>query len=68
MVTNQPQYSAAHLDPVLDGTFDRCMRDGVIPMAWSPLAGGRLVTGEGMPEGLMATIDRLAELNKRLSS
>jgi predicted oxidoreductase len=24
------------------------MRDGVTPLAWSPLAGGRLATGEGL--------------------
>lgn len=61
IVATQPQYSAAHLDPFLDGTFDRSMRDGVIPMAWSPLAGGRLISGEGMRDDLMAVIDRLAE-------
>ena len=66
MVTNQPQFSAAYLDPFLDGTLDSCMRDGVTPMAWSPLAGGRLATGEpgsdGSPTpGLMAVIDRLAQ-------
>ena len=66
MVTNQPQYSAAHLEPFLDGTLDRCMRDGVTPMAWSPLAGGHLATGEPGADGspspdLMAVIDRIAE-------
>src|SRR5690606_23785151 len=47
LAANQPEYSAAHLDPLRDGTFDACMRDGVTPMAWSPLAGGRLATGAG---------------------
>ena len=41
LVSNQPEYSAAHLDPLRDGTFDACMRDGITPLAWSPLAGGR---------------------------
>ena len=44
LVTNQPEYSAAHLDPLRDGTLDACMRDGIVPLAWSPLAGGRLAT------------------------
>ena len=29
LVSNQPEYSAVHLDPLRDGTFDACMRDGV---------------------------------------
>ncbi|MEJ7723915.1 MAG: aldo/keto reductase, partial [Ilumatobacteraceae bacterium] len=28
LVTNQPEYSAVHLDPLHDGTFDACMRHG----------------------------------------
>lgn len=61
LVTNQPEYSAAHLDPLRDGTFDACMRDGVVPLAWSPLAGGRLVSGEGIRPELLAALDGLAE-------
>ena len=47
LVTTQPEYSALHLDPLRDGTLDRAMRDGVTPLAWSALGGGRLATGEG---------------------
>ena len=43
--TNQVQFSPFHLEPMFDGTFDRCMRDGVQPMAWSPTGGGRLFNG-----------------------
>ena len=48
LTTNQPEYSAVHLAPLRDGTFDACMRDGVTPLVWSPLAGGRLATGDGV--------------------
>jgi predicted oxidoreductase len=58
--TTQPEYSAAALNPLRDGTFDLCMRDGVTPLAWSPLAGGRLVTGENIRPELLAVIDELA--------
>lgn len=58
--TSQPEYSPAALGPMRDGTFDLCMRDGVTPLAWSPLAGGRLVTGEKMRPELMAVIDDIA--------
>jgi predicted oxidoreductase len=43
--TNQVQFNPFHLDPMFDGTFDRCMAAGVRPMAWSPTGGGRLFTG-----------------------
>ena len=60
MVSTQPQYAVNHLDPMRDGTFDRAMRDGVTPLAWSPLAGGAVVTGEGLPAELMVVLDELA--------
>jgi predicted oxidoreductase len=37
------------------------MRDGVVPLAWSPLAGGRIPRGEDVPSPLLDTLDRLAE-------
>ena len=37
------------------------MRDGVVPLVWSPLAGGRLATGDGVPAELLTVLDRLAE-------
>ena len=61
IVATQPEYSVAHLQPLRDGMFDRSMRDGMVPLAWSPLAGGRLLTGEGMRPELLETVDRLAE-------
>ena len=61
IATSQPEYSAAHLDPLRDGTFDLCMRDGVVPLVWSPLAGGRLATGSGVTPELLDVLDRLAE-------
>ena len=61
LVTTQPEYSAAHLDPLRDGTFDLCMADGVVPLAWSPLAGGRLIGGDGVQPELIGVLDELAE-------
>ena len=43
LVSTQPEYSAACLDPLRDGTLDLCAEMGMVPLAWSPLAGGRLV-------------------------
>lgn len=61
IVSTQPEFSVAQLQPMRDGTMDRSMRDGVVPLAWSPLAGGRLFSGEGIRPELIETIDRLAE-------
>ncbi len=57
----QPELSVAHLDPLRDGTLDLAQRDGVAVLAWSPLAGGRVATGEGLRPELVSALDRLAE-------
>lgn len=44
LVANQIEISLMHIDPIMDGALDYCMEHGVTPMAWSPLAGGRLVS------------------------
>jgi len=61
IVSNQPEYSAVHLDPLRDGTFDACMAAGTVPLAWSPLGGGRLATGEDVRPELLSVLDALAE-------
>lgn len=63
MVSTQPEYSVLSLGPLRDGTFDRCMRDSVTPMAWSPLGGGRLFDeGSAGPTTELANVlDGLAE-------
>jgi predicted oxidoreductase len=37
------------------------MREAVTPLAWSPLAGGALATGDGVEAALLAKMDELAE-------
>ena len=61
LVSNQPEFSAAHLAPMRDGTFDQCMARGITALAWSPLAGGRIASGEGLSYDLTSTLDRIAE-------
>lgn len=65
LVSTQPEYSVACLDPLRDGTLDLCSEMGMVPLAWSPLAGGRLMAqadGDGgVRPDLLATLDRLAE-------
>lgn len=45
LVTNQLEFHLLHMDPIYDGTFNQCEKLGILPMAWSPLAGGRLFDG-----------------------
>lgn len=62
LVSTQPEFSAAHLDPLRDGTFDLCMELGIAPLAWSPLGGGRLLddTDPSARPELRLLLDELA--------
>jgi predicted oxidoreductase len=42
LATNQIEFNLLHREPITDGTLHQCERLGVLPMAWSPLAGGKL--------------------------
>jgi predicted oxidoreductase len=46
LVTNQIELSPLELGALDDGTLDQAQQLGLRPMIWSPLAGGRLFTGE----------------------
>lgn len=69
IATHQPEWSAVCLDPLRDGVADQCLRLGVTPLAWSPLAGGELglarEEARGRPRGarlaaVIEVLDRLA--------
>ena len=64
LATTQPQLSAAHLDPLRDGTLDLCMESDITPLAWSALAGGSIATGQGVSPALLAVLDELAAREK----
>jgi len=46
LITNQVELSPMQMDALDDGTLDQAQQLGLRPMIWSPLAGGRLFTGE----------------------
>jgi predicted oxidoreductase len=69
IATQQPELSCWRLDPLTDGVLDLCLRERVTPLAWSPLAGGRLGLDADAARGerdgarlaaLLATLDDLA--------
>jgi predicted oxidoreductase len=69
IATHQPELSCWWLEPLRNGLLDQCMRAGVTPLAWSPLAGGHLglsaEAARGKTDGhrlaaLIECLDRLA--------
>jgi predicted oxidoreductase len=45
VVVHQLEFSALQMRALADGTLDQCLDLHIRPMAWSPLGGGRLMTG-----------------------
>jgi predicted oxidoreductase len=46
LVVNQVEISLQKLDCFHDGTLDQCLAEKITPMAWSPLAAGRLASND----------------------
>ncbi len=46
LVTNQIEFSPLQMRALADGTMEQCVDLGLRPMIWSPLAGGRLFSGD----------------------
>ncbi len=60
LASTQPELSALALDSLRDGTLDLCTETGMVPLAWSPLAGGRVATGDGVRPELTVALDSIA--------
>jgi predicted oxidoreductase len=61
LVTQQIELSPLSREVLHDGTLDQCQRLGVQPMIWSPLAGGRLLTGDSAEAlRVRAELERIA--------
>lgn len=45
LMVNQVEISLANFNAINDGTLDQCLSEKITPMAWSPLAGGKLGSG-----------------------
>lgn len=43
LVSTQPEISPLRIDCIENGELDQAMQLGLVPLAWSPLAGGRIV-------------------------
>ncbi|QDP39577.1 aldo/keto reductase [Radiobacillus deserti] len=62
LITNQIEVSAYELENFDDGTINLCQEKGIAPMAWSPLAGGRIFSSEDeKAKRLRAALTKVAE-------
>lgn len=70
LAATQPEISAWVTDALFDGSLDHAQTAGLLPMAWSPLAGGILATGDAPDVGadrfetLIGVLDRIAAANE----
>lgn len=61
LVTNQVEFSPLQMAALADGTLDQCADLGLRPMAWSPLARGRLFEShDEQARRVRAVLDDLA--------
>ncbi|QYU68836.1 aldo/keto reductase [Leptolyngbya sp. 15MV] len=61
IATTQPEISPLRIDCFENGELDQAMRLGLTPLAWSPLAGGRLLDPANERErAVAAELDRVA--------
>jgi len=65
IVSSQPEVSCLNTEALFDGTLDQCQQQGMLAIAWSPLAGGALITGTAKQAKNQPTLDRVvAELDR----
>jgi predicted oxidoreductase len=61
LVATQPEISPLRIDCFVNGELDQALRLGLTPLAWSPLAGGRLLDPQSERErAVAAELDRIA--------
>lgn len=65
LVTNQLEISLTQHKALFDGSLDVLMKHRVSPMAWSPLAGGKLISGDS--GNLFVNAARYGATNVQLS-
>lgn len=68
LVSHQPEFSCAHTAPMTDGVLDQCQARRMVAFAWSPLAGGKLLTGTGDTPEDQARLDRLLPVLDRVAA
>ncbi|UMR31550.1 aldo/keto reductase [Massilia sp. MB5] len=66
LATNQIEFSPLHVAPLFDETLDGLHDQGIAPMVWSPLGGGRLFSAsDAQSERLRLVIKDIADQLQR---
>ena len=61
LVATQPEISPLRIEPIENGELDQAMAMGLVPLAWSPLGGGRLAAPEtARDRAVAAALDSVA--------
>ena len=61
LVATQPEISPLRIDCFENGELDQAMMLGLVPLAWSPLGGGRIgAANSPRDEAVIAALDRVA--------
>ena len=62
LMSQQPEFSALHIEPLNDGTLDHALETHLAVLAWSPLGGGRLTdaASDVRTRALIAALDAIA--------
>ena len=66
LAINQIEVSVLSTDAFYDGSLDYCQQHRMIPMAWSPLGGGKLFTGES--EQARRVVRSLSDIGEQLGA
>jgi predicted oxidoreductase len=62
LASTQPEFSPMTIDPLTDGVFDQALERDLAVLAWSPLAGGRLLNAtDGRAAEVMSALAPVAE-------
>lgn len=56
LVVNQIELSLKEHDPFVNGDLAFCQENEIVPMAWSPLGGGDLMTGSGAVQAALSAV------------
>ncbi len=63
LVTHQVEFSPLQMQALADGTLEQALDLGLRPMAWSPLAGGRLLSpGSTQSQRLLPVLHELGQV------
>jgi len=68
LVSHQPEFSCVETAPITDGILDQAQEKNMVTFAWSPLAGGQLVSDSVDTAGTTDKVIRLAPVLDRIAT